>query len=94
MSRKTFSVEAFKESVNKFLAMDESRAPEARQAMMCQLESILHSTGNYEGFSYLAYNQINVANATPGINRTPDGSFEEDYDARFAGTDRTRVRYF
>jgi len=94
MSRKTFSVETFKERVNKFLASDEQRGDEARQAMMCQLESILHETGNYSGFTYLSSDQISVTNASPGINTTPDGHMVEAYDQRFAGTDRTRVMYF
>jgi len=94
MSRKTFSVEALRERTNAYLANDAKRDGEARQALMTVLESILHETGNYNGFKYLTRAEVAISNATPGINTTPDGQFIDDYRARFAGTDRTRVKYF
>ena len=94
MSRKTFSVEAFKERVNGFLLADFSRSSIARQALMTQLEAVLHETGNYNGFTYLSADELGIPNLSPGINTQPNGQQIEDYDQRFAGTDRTRVKYF
>ena len=94
MSRKTFSVLALTQRTNAYLATDAKRDGAARQALMTILESVLHETGNYNGFKYLTAKNIDIANATPGINTTPDGQFIDDYRARFAGTDRTRVEYF
>ena len=94
MSRKTFSIETFKQSVNDFIRNDKNRDGAARLAMAIQLENILHATGNYDGFNYLKQVELEFIDMVPGINVMPDGMPMEDYDARFAGTDRTRIRFY
>jgi len=88
--RSTIDVDYVRDTVNSVLRNSGNNCPkERRQGMMNILEDILHSTGNYKGFKYLSRNDVPFA-ADPGVNL----GFENDYDARFAGTDRTRVEYF
>lgn len=57
MSRKTIPVADIKDRINKYLATILSH--DAKQGFVVLLESILHDTGNYQGFEYLFdYNAV------------------------------------
>jgi len=93
MARKTFSVEEFTNRANDTLA-NTPLSEDFRRGIITALEHILFESDNYRGFRYLTVNEV-PAGQRPGINISPiDGQHLEDYDARFADTDRTRVRYF
>lgn len=51
--RKTYKIETLIEKVNGMLMGSAPDEGEARQGMATVLESVLHETGNYRGFSYL-----------------------------------------
>ena len=51
-SRKTTSVLSILDGVNAYLASDYS-TPESRVGAAVMLHSVLHDTGNYDGFTYL-----------------------------------------
>lgn len=54
MARKTFSVEEFKKTMNEHLARTDSGATAKLKAgIAVALEEVLHSTGNYHGFTHL-----------------------------------------
>ena len=52
MKRKTFNVKDLVDKMNDRLK-NSTCSPEARFGMISVLESILHETGNYRGFTYL-----------------------------------------
>lgn len=87
MSRKTFSVEEFKNNMNNMLA-NSIVDREVREGIIFSLEDLLHKTGNYRGFEYLLKSEV-PKGELPGIN----GVFE-DYDLNFKNTDNTRRKYF
>lgn len=87
--RKTISVEQLKNQVNKMLK--HSYDKEDRSLLILLLEDVLHSTDNYDGFSYLNHRDMRQSEhgTTVGIgDQNPDGTFS------FENTDRTRVRYY
>lgn len=97
MSRKTFSVEEFRASVNHFLQHSKDDMVGNRQGMATALESVLHASGNYKGFGYL--NREDMADSdygsTVGINTTRfEPSESMTYEQKFEGTDKSRVVYF
>lgn len=87
MKRKTFEVNNIRTKVNSMLA-DSICSPDGRIGMLHVLETILHETGNYEGFRYLEVTEV-PAGQLPGINGSAG-----NYDKAFENTDRTRVYYF
>ncbi len=50
--RKTVAVDDLRSKVNHCLA-ESTCSPEVRRGMISVLETILHDTGNYRGFTYL-----------------------------------------
>jgi hypothetical protein len=58
MARKTVSVDYLRDTVNKALATS-TCGREGREAMNAILCDVLHSTGNYRGFRYLAKYRCN-----------------------------------
>ena len=69
-----------------------------RVGVMRLLESILHDTGNYAGFTYLEKHEV-PANELPGMQSIKDNDIKdmpmnEIYDKRFENTDSTRLRYY
>ena len=91
--RKTLDVVEFTAQINEVLAQSTCESG-IRRGMMTALETVLHQTGNYRGFRYLVENEVPAGHA-PGINTSPvDGQHLENFEARFANTDRTRVAYY
>lgn len=91
MSRKTLDVEEFKNRINHLLKVSVC-SPDTRQGLINALEDVLHSTGNYRGFSYLTGSEV-PKDQLPGINHGFYGESEEQLIARFKCTDPTRVSY-
>jgi hypothetical protein len=92
MSRKTFNVEELKEMVNNMCRFSADEHVGVRQGAMNVLEEVLHRTGNYHGFRYLAPHEME-AGYSVGINTDEHGIALNDFGLRFAGTDNTRVQY-
>ena len=97
MPRKTINVELMRTEVNTMLK-DSTCGPEERQGMIGVLETLLHKSGNYHGFQYLAPEHV-PKDHKPGMNRVDysiesTGTSDEIYKLRFKDTDKTRVRYF
>jgi len=97
MSRKTINVELMRNEVNTMLA-ESTCGPAEREGMIQVLSSILHKSGNYNGFHYLTQEHV-PANQKPGMNHVQyakEATADQDtlYKLRFKDTDRTRVRYF
>jgi len=53
MARKTISVEKVKKWGNNFLLNSPDKQTEMRHGIAFLLETVLHETGNYRGFTYL-----------------------------------------
>jgi hypothetical protein len=87
--RKTVTIEFLVNMTNDILKDSAADRVDVRQGAMNLLETVLHSTGNYNGFRYL----MTVVDGNPGVNHAVDGKLLNG-DARFANTDRTRVEYF
>jgi hypothetical protein len=88
MKKKTFSVEAFKCSINDRLAT--SFISERELAQLClTLENVLHETGNYGGFRYLNKSEV-PAGCQPGIRSTKSYDHPE---AQFTYTNEYRRKY-
>lgn len=51
-ARKTFKVEDLRQKVNAYLALDTINEDQ-KNGCVAVLESILHETGNYNGFQYI-----------------------------------------
>lgn len=93
MSRKTCNVEAMRNEVNTMLA-DSTCSPEQRMGMCQVLETMLHATGNYNGFTYLSKPEV-PSYQLPGINEADINlPSDELYRVRFTSTDDTRRKYF
>ena len=90
---KTIKVEKIRTQINSMIA-GSTCSPDGRQGMIQVLESILHESGNYNGFRYLLPDEV-PAGELPGINRVDDHGLTQTelYTARFQGTDPTRVQY-
>jgi hypothetical protein len=56
MKTKTIKVEQLRNDINEWLANSEPELVDVRQGYILTLEYVLHSTGNYAGFSYLDWN--------------------------------------
>jgi hypothetical protein len=54
---------------------------------MVMIEAVLMDTDNYNGYRYLAIDEVPTG-CTPGIRR------DRGEEKKFENTDRTRVRYF
>ena len=52
--RKTFNVAEFRQYVNEKLGLD-TLSQDEKKTLCFMLEGILHKTGNYEGFNYIAW---------------------------------------
>ena len=88
MKKKTFSVEAFKCSINDRLATSFISDRELQQLCLT-LENILHETGNYGGFRYLNKSEV-PAGCSPGIRST---NSYDDPQAQFIDTCEYRRKY-
>ena len=90
MSRKTIKVEDVRVMVNDMLLNSPDSSKAERDGMISVLESILHKTGNYEGFMYLDKDDMEQSECgcSVGIHRFDDSS------SSFEDTDHTRVKYF
>ena len=100
MSRKTIDVWSLRIQVNDMLKGSFCNA-DTRHGMISVLDSVLHQTGNYEGFRYLEASEVPV-DCKAGINSNDGGKFPhsldrigtaEHYD-EFKDTDETRRYYF
>tara|TARA_B100000809_G_C14630640_1_gene348422 strand:+ start:76 stop:372 length:297 start_codon:yes stop_codon:yes gene_type:complete len=95
--RKTMNVEDLKDFANNQLMSSiryerqkegfEGIDAEFRKGVMVMIEAVLMDTDNYNGYRYLAIDEVPTG-CTPGIRR--DRGEEKQFD----DTDRTRVRYF
>lgn len=63
MRRKTFDVATLKRDVNERLRAS-TCSPEARFAMASVLATVLHATGNYNGFKYIELEGKDPADVT------------------------------
>lgn len=92
--KKTISVQAIKDDINKALKNSDYLTPDYRQGLISCVENVLHSTGNYNGFRYLTEDEV-PKGEQPGINYDimTDLPFE-DIGMRFSNTDETRRYYF
>ena len=78
-SRKTFSVETFRNATNTALATDTYNGRAHRLGAAMALEYVLHATDNYKGFRYLSRDEVPAGQAA-GIIRDGNGlsSFPDD----------------
>lgn len=92
-AKKTFAVSELKSMINQFLLDSKDEHVQSRIDMCNLLETILMTTGNYAGFTYLGNSEMvySDSGATVGING--DNSIMT-YEEQFDNTDSTRVRYF
>ena len=96
MTKKTFSVQEFKQKVNQVLRNTTSEFTTAsyRYGMISALECVLHDSGNYKGFRYLLESEV-PAGELPGmlVNGTVENTSMEQ---RFVvgKTDSSRVEFF
>ena len=90
---KTIKVEKVRTQINSMIA-GSTCSPDGRQGMIQVLESILHESGNYNGFRYLLSDEV-PAGELPGMNNVDDDGLTHDElsKARFKDTDPTRVQY-
>ena len=89
--RKTINVTDLVDMVNEICKDSAPDRADVRQGAMNVLEGVLHETGNYSGFRYLLNTECE---GNPGVNYDERGLPDTDYEARFANTDKTRVKYF
>lgn len=94
MSRKTVDVKMVLDYVNGMLVNSVDDAIELRRGAIHLAESLLHSTGNYNGFTYLNKQDMKKSDyaTTVGVNVDDNGSVLE-IGERFEATDDTRRRY-
>jgi hypothetical protein len=94
MTRKTIDRKTLIQSVNSALKVDETENPrnnvDFRQGIICAANSILHESGNYKGFGYLAPDDLDNTDNIPGVNHM---FWEGTLDSAFLDTDKTRI-YF
>lgn len=89
-ARKTVEVEFLLETVNHFLKTSEDDKKAERQGMINLLDTVLHKTGNYQGFRYLP--QWEVPGAYPGIWLDPETGLHDPATC-FENTDPTRAKF-
>jgi hypothetical protein len=90
--RKTLNVTEFKDLINRILAQS-TDSKEFRRGLQFALQQALDKTDTYRGFRYLTVREV-PAGEKPGINIDPKtGEYSDDYEERFADTDRSRVQY-
>jgi hypothetical protein len=80
MARKTVEVGTLLYRLNYFLASDRSTAEE-REVMCTFVEGILHDTGNYMGFRYLAVEGTTYVQDGSRRYYYPSNAVREDYEA-------------
>ena len=92
MSRKTFEVKELIKTVNYMLLNSSDESSDVRRGAMNVLETVLHETGNYNGFRYLDSSDMDDSHngSTVGI-RDYD---EERKQWNFIDTDHSRVAYY
>jgi hypothetical protein len=90
MPRKTVKIEKIIEMGNNILMGDFGNSW-FRSGVKLMLENILHDSGTYRGFRYLAQEEV-PQGELPGINYR-DG-MPAPYPERFENTDATRVKFF
>ncbi len=95
MAKKTLKVEALRNKINAMLNDSHGEDTEhVRQGYINVLESVLHDTGNYDGFRYLDWSDMqHLENELPGVN-FEKGSTLSCEATRFVNTDETRRFYF
>lgn len=98
MARKTIEIEKIKGRINDHLLHTKDECSRERQALMLFLENILHDTGNYRGFGYLNWKDMerSASGSTVGVNYDKNGDLlpYDEENQRFKGTDKTRVFYY
>ena len=95
--RKTMNVVDLKDYANNQLSTSiryerqkdsfENIDAEYRKGVMAMIEAVLMDTDNYNGYRYLAIDEVPTG-CTPGIRR------DRGEENMFDDTDNTRVRYF
>tara|TARA_S200002703_G_C3675012_1_gene207303 strand:- start:166 stop:438 length:273 start_codon:yes stop_codon:yes gene_type:complete len=90
MSRKTIRVETVIDWANNYLATTDDQHSERRRGVLAMLDTILHETGNYQGFRYITNLETDH---TPGVRYDENTGALLSYEERFENTDRTRVKY-
>lgn len=89
--RKTIAVEKVLEMANHLLRHSADSAVGGREGIQTFIENILFETGNYNGFRYLNKNDMAESNMGKSVGINIDAF--DDYEKRFADTDKTRVEY-
>ena len=75
MSKKTVPVDQVKKFVNSWLSSD-AFSQEEKKGMIATLETILHATGNYHGFTY-----VNMTKDSDGAYQIlPNTEYSRIYD--------------
>jgi len=88
--RKTVEVATFRNYVNDALK-NSLGPPEYREGMIVVLEEMLHSTGNYRGFTYLSALCMDPKGKYPTIQ--PGIRWTAGFEPSFVDCDKTR-RYY
>lgn len=91
-SLKTVKVRDLIDKTNKMLAYPDGD-PYVRQGMINLLVSVLHDTGNYNGFRYLSQYDL-PSDIKPGIRLNNNGAYDQLDPGRYTDTDSTRIQYF
>ena len=89
-AKKTIKIDRLKEIVNGVLLNTCDEMRDNRQAATHVLETVLHETGNYNGFMYLDKDQMLESKYGHSVGIRIDKS---DYSEKFTGTDESRRRY-
>lgn len=88
----TINIDEFRTLMNSTLAKSTCSA-EMRKGMIVALETVLYTTNRFNGTRPLTVHEIPMGQR-PGANIDPTtGNILENYAARDAGTDKTRVEY-
>lgn len=90
--RKTFEVEALRKKINDMILHSSDDLSGGRIAVSEILNSVLHETGNYNGFRFLSADDMK--NSMLGESLGIRGTFDDDIVERFRDTDSTRIAYF
>jgi hypothetical protein len=87
--RKTVDVEFLKTFINSSLQHTADGDVGYRQGLIVVMDTVLHKTGNYQGYGYLTEEDMELTNhEIPGI-RLKKGTRD-----KWENTDKTRVKYF
>ena len=88
--RKTIKVDDLTRKINDMILHSPDDSKQRREGLMAAIESVLHDTGNYEGFNYLTADMMKRSKngESVGINR------EHTTGDKFDNTDNTRVYYY